>query len=120
MDNPNICNQSIYLEHGPNSAAILKLTSKESYSTKELYCTVNFKAPIHKCKATNANHNNERLRFVFICAILFSNSLTHSIVLGSGLTGILEEMDLRKYVDNGHHLGQSFCVDHIRVMTHFA
>ena len=37
------------------------------------------------------------------------------LLTGSGLTGVLEDIDMRLYEDNAHHLGRPFCVDYVKV-----
>ncbi|XP_068212550.1 serine-rich adhesin for platelets-like [Palaemon carinicauda] len=84
VDIPQVCNDTIYLDEGSKSAAILRLTSKDFYDTTPLNCLITFKAPQHNW---------------------------------SGLTGVLEEVDLRRYEDTAdHHLAQNQCVDYIKVL----
>ncbi|KAG0710687.1 hypothetical protein GWK47_022294 [Chionoecetes opilio] len=83
LDAVEVCNQTIYLDDGPKSAAILTLTSKNSYDFAPMHCFIHFIAPMHKW---------------------------------SGLTGVLEEIDLRRYEDSSRHrLPDSECVDYILV-----
>ncbi|KAK7076660.1 hypothetical protein SK128_027147 [Halocaridina rubra] len=85
VDSPGICNETIYLEEGAKSAAILRLTDKDSYAFSPMNCIITFKASKHSW---------------------------------SGLTGVLEEVDLRRYESNGdHHLDQSQCIDYIKIQS---
>ncbi|CAL4084453.1 unnamed protein product [Meganyctiphanes norvegica] len=86
LDPDGDCNQTIYLENGAKSSAILRLTKHDFYNTsKPMICTVTFKAPQHSW---------------------------------SGLTGVLEEVDLRRYNDTAnHHLAESYCVDYVKVIA---
>lgn len=88
VGSPGVCNETIYLEEGAKSAAILRLTSKDFYDFAPLNCVITFKAPQHSW---------------------------------SGLTGVLEEVDLRRYEDTAdHHLAQNQCVDYIKVLPNTA
>ncbi|XP_045612979.2 uncharacterized protein [Procambarus clarkii] len=85
VDSAGVCNETIWLEDGAKSAAILRLTAKDFYDFAPLHCQITFKAPKHTW---------------------------------SGLTGVLEEVDLRRYEDTtGHHLAQNECLDYIMVVS---
>nr|XP_053647278.1 uncharacterized protein LOC128698898 [Cherax quadricarinatus] len=85
VDSAGVCNETIWLEEGAKSAAILRLTAKDFYDFAPLHCQITFKAPKHTW---------------------------------SGLTGVLEEVDLRRYEDTtGHHLAQSECIDYFMVVS---
>lgn len=83
LDAVDVCNKTIYLDDGPKSAAILTLTSKDSYDFTPMHCFIHFKAPRHKW---------------------------------SGLTGVLEEIDLRRYEDPSRHRHpENDCVDYVLI-----
>ncbi|KAF2364266.1 hypothetical protein FHG87_004986, partial [Trinorchestia longiramus] len=82
VEDDKVCNNTIWLDRGPNSAAILRLTSRPYYDDTPRLCTVTFKASKHAW---------------------------------SGLLGVLESIDLRRYEDLGHHLAQSVCIDYISI-----
>ncbi|XP_042213413.1 mucin-5AC-like isoform X1 [Homarus americanus] len=85
VDSAGVCNETIWLEDGAKSAAILRLTAKDFYDFAPLRCHITFKASLH---------------------------------LWSGLTGVLEEVDLRRYEGTaGHRPPQTECVDYIMVVS---
>lgn len=83
LDAMEVCNETIYLGAGLNSAAILTLTSKSYYDYTPMHCYIRFVASMHPW---------------------------------SGLTGVLEDIDLRRFDDpSRHHHPENDCVDYIIV-----
>ncbi|XP_018021447.1 uncharacterized protein LOC108677693 [Hyalella azteca] len=82
LEDPKVCNATIWLDRGPNSAAILRLTSRPAYDDTPRFCVVTFKASKHAW---------------------------------SGLLGVLEKIDLRKYDDVDHPHAPPVCMDYISI-----